>query len=64
MTGLLCGVEQPRRHVERIPDIGDFAPQVADFAGDDLAVVKRGPELELSPKVGDGLIFQAAAVAF
>ena len=38
-------VEQPRRHVQRVADIGDLAPHVADLAGDDLAAMQGGAEL-------------------
>jgi len=37
-------IEKPRRHVQRVADIGDLVAHVADFAGDDLAVVERGAE--------------------
>ena len=38
-------VEQARRHVQRVADIGDLAAHVADFAGDDLAAMQGGAEL-------------------
>ena len=44
MAELLGGVEQPGRDVQRVADIGDLAPHVADLAGDDLAVVDGGAE--------------------
>ena len=47
---LLGGVEQPRRDVQRVADIGDLAAHVADLAGDDLAVVEGGAELGTTPK--------------
>ena len=37
-------VEQSSRHVQRVADIGNLAPEVADFAGDDLAAMKGGSE--------------------
>ena len=41
---VLGGVEQAGRDVQRVADIGDLAPHVADFAGDDLAAMERGAE--------------------
>jgi len=37
-------VEKPRRHIQRVADIGNLMAHVADFAGDDLAIVQRGAE--------------------
>ena len=42
---VLGGLEQPRRHVQRVADIGDLGAHVADFAGDDLAAMHGGAEL-------------------
>ena len=42
---LLGGLEQPRRHVQRVADIGDLGADIADLAGDDLAAMHGGAEL-------------------
>jgi len=46
---LLGGVQQAGRDVERVADIGDLAPHVADLAGDDLAVVNGRAESRHRP---------------
>ena len=42
---LLGGLEQPRRDVQRVADIGDLGADIADLAGDDLAAMHGGAEL-------------------
>ncbi|WIM13411.1 MAG: hypothetical protein OJF58_004378 [Enhydrobacter sp.] len=45
MAQRLGRVEQPSGDIQRVADIGDLAPYIADFAGDDLAPMQGGAEL-------------------